>query len=66
MKEKNAVYHLQISALVLGQFAAQTWKANSSTGHIPTAIKSLVPMATHSFPDPLDFNMLVIFSSKNV
>ena len=32
------------------------------------AIKHSVPMATHSFPVPthFDFNMLVIFSLKNV
>ena len=55
----------------LGQFAAQiieTWQANSSTGNTPTATKTFVVMATHSFPHPhpLDFNMLVIFTSKNV
>ena len=36
----------------LGQFAAQTtetWQANSATGNTPVAIKSSVPMATHSF-----------------
>ena len=39
----------------LGQFAAQiieTWQANSSTGNTPTATKTFVAMATHSFPVP--------------
>ena len=52
----------------LGQFAAQiieNWQANSSIGNTPVAIKIL----SHdnllcSSPHPLDFNMLVIFSSK--
>ena len=42
----------------------ETWQANSSTGNTPMAIKSYVPMVSHS--SPLDFNMLVIFSFKNV
>ena len=41
---------------------------NSSKINRPMAIKNSVPMTTHSFPVPhlLDFNMLVIFISKNV
>ena len=53
-----------------GQFASQyigTWKANSSTGNTPSAIKKkLVPMATHFFPVPTHFIILEIFSSKNI
>ena len=54
----------------LGQFAAQiteTWQANSSTGNTPTATKNCCHgNSLFSSPHPLDFNMLVIFSSKNV
>ena len=43
----------------LGQFLAEileTWWVNSSVGNTPSAIKSLVPMATHSFPvSPIRF-----------
>ena len=45
----------------------ETWQANSSTGNTPMAVKfhshgnSLI-----SSPHPLDYNMLVIFSLKNV
>ena len=52
----------------LGQFAVQnieTWQADSSTRNIPMAIKDSVPILFPS-PHPLDFNMLVIFSLKNV
>ena len=54
----------------LCQFAMQnieTWQADSSTGNTPLATKKFVPIATQSSsPHPLDFNMLVIFSLKNV
>ena len=54
----------------LGQFAAQgieTWQANSSTGNTPTATKICCHgNSLFSSPHPLDFNMLVISSSKNV
>ena len=45
----------------------ETWQANSSTGNTPVAIKNSVSMQLIlSSPHPLDFNMLVIFSLKNV
>ena len=106
---ENAVYRLQISALVpekfklkkmgkiykwndwwrhtlnpvlyeaykwgyLGQFAVQnteTWQADSSTANTPIAIKNTITFHSHGnslfpSPHPLNFNMLVIFSLKNV
>ena len=55
----------------LSQFAVQsieTWQADSSTGNTPTAITKFYFHANSLFssPHPLDFNMLVIFSLKNV
>ena len=45
----------------------ETWQADSSTGNTPMAKRNSIPMATlFSSPHPLDFNMLVIFSMKNV
>ena len=46
----------------------ETWQANSSTGNTPTATKIFVYHGNSLFssPHPLDFNMLVISSSKNV
>ena len=54
----------------LGQFAAQiieTWQVNSSTGNTYD-YKNFCCHGNSLFssPHPLDFNMLVIFSSKNV
>ena len=45
----------------------ETWQANSLTGNTPTAIKSSVPMETHSFPVSTHLSsikMLVILSLK--
>ena len=50
-QEKHQVY----KQTYLGEFFAEiieTRQGNSSTGTTPTAIKTLVPMATHSFPVP--------------
>ena len=58
---KNAVYHLQISALVpeILKFEKMCkickwdyWRRHNSTEITPTPIKNSVSMKTHSFPGP--------------
>ena len=55
----------------LGHFAVQnieTWQADSPTGNKPMVTKKFRSHGNSLFPSPhpLDFNMLVIFSLKNV
>ena len=75
-KNENAVYGLQISALVPVIFKFEKrvkyandmtdWEADSSTGNTPMALKKFCSHRSSLFPSPypLDFNMLVIFSLK--